>query len=114
MLAFIYFSSADLIDELKSSYGSSQEIQEIINKLLQRSEDPKGYSLLQGLLLRKGKMVIVPTIGIHDKILHYIHTSPEAGHRGYQKILSMVKLNLYWSGMRRDIKRVVRECQICH
>lgn len=71
VLAFISFPSADWIDELKSIYGSSEEIQEIINKLLQGQEGPKGYSLHQGLLLRKGKMVMVPATSFHDKILHF-------------------------------------------
>lgn len=58
-------------------------------------------------VLRKGKMVVSAT-SFHEKILHYVHSSPEAGHRGYHKTLSRAKLDFYWPGMRKDVKMVIR------
>lgn len=75
-------------------------------------DDPKGYSLKQGLLLRKGKLVVVPTTPFHGKNLQHLHSSPEASHIGYHKTLYKVKLDFYWPCMRKDIKMVVNECQI--
>lgn len=53
ILALISFPSTDWIKELKSSYNDSDEVQEILNKLLQGDEGPKDYSLQHGMLLQK-------------------------------------------------------------
>lgn len=45
VLALISFPTTDWIGELKHSYSSSSEIEEIIDRLLKGSEGPKGYSL---------------------------------------------------------------------
>lgn len=66
-----------------------------------------------GILLRKGKMVIVPFSAFYHKILHHIHASPEASHMGYHRTLKKANLDFTWPGMRKDIKKLVRECQVC-
>lgn len=35
------------------------------------------YTLKQGLLLRKSKLVIVPASPFKEKLLHYIHNNPQ-------------------------------------
>lgn len=57
------------IDVLKQSYSQSQEIQELCTKLPKWEQVSKHYSLLQGLLLRKGRIVLVPDSGFKQKVL---------------------------------------------
>lgn len=56
-LALISFPYALWLDELKRSYALCPEIKGIYDKLQLGSEDVKNYSLQQGLLLRKSKIV---------------------------------------------------------
>lgn len=68
-LALISFHTLVWIKELKKSYDLSSEIQGIFTLLLQREHAPNDYSLQQGLLLKKGKSVIVPSSSFQKKIL---------------------------------------------
>lgn len=47
------------------------------------------------------------------KVLHHILDSPQAGHVGYHKTLHRAKMDFYWEGIRRDIKKLARECEVC-
>lgn len=67
-LAIISFPIVDWIQELKLSHNAPPEIQQMMKLLSHGANDPKGYSLKQGLLLRKGKLVVVPATPFHEKI----------------------------------------------
>ncbi|KAG6636295.1 hypothetical protein CIPAW_11G101300 [Carya illinoinensis] len=36
-----------------------------------------------------------------------------AGHTGYLKTYQRAKMDFYWSGMKTDIKKWMRECEMC-
>lgn len=42
-----------------------------------------------------------------------MHHNPQAGNVGYHKTLQSVTLDFYWEGMRGDIKKFVKECDVC-
>lgn len=77
-LALISFPSPYWIFEFKQSYQLSPKLIDVINMLQQGNQAPKRYALNQGILLRKGRLVIVPSSPFQNKILQYIHISPEA------------------------------------
>lgn len=37
----------------------------------------------------------------------------EARHMGYNKTLYQAKLDFCWLGMRKDVKKLMKECQVC-
>lgn len=92
-LVFISFPTLDWIEELKESYDFLAEIRKIVNLLLQGAKGPKGFALL----LRKGKLVIVPSSPSQAKFLQHVHS----------------KSGSWAHGMKKDVKKLVRECQIC-
>lgn len=112
-LALISFHSPLWIEELKSTYSLSQPVMEIYSKLQNGETSDKHYTLQQGLLLRKGKIVIVPSCPFKENFLHFIHNISQVGHVGYHKTLHRAILNFYWEWMRADIKKVMKECDIC-
>lgn len=57
--------------------------------------------------------MIVPSSFFQRKILQHIHSSLEAGHMGYHTTLHQAKLDFYWPGMRKDFKKLVKECEVC-
>lgn len=50
-------------------------------------------------------MVVVPSYDFKDKILHYTHNNPQAGHVGYHRTLTKAILNFYWKEIRSEIKK---------
>jgi hypothetical protein len=58
-LALISFPTSTWVSELKGSYSSNPHTSELLLTLQQGDLPPKGYSLQQGLILRKGRLWIV-------------------------------------------------------
>lgn len=47
------------------------------------------------------------------KVLQFIQQDPLARHEGYLKTYQCAKREFIWRGMKMDIKKLVRECDIC-
>lgn len=59
-------------------------------------------------------MVIVPRSEFQPKVLQYIQDhNPQAKHMGYHKTLKREKLEFYWEGVRKAIKKLVKKCDVC-
>jgi len=112
-LSLISFPIPSWTTELQASYLQDAETSSILETLQQGKPAPPGYSLQQGLLLRKGRLWIVKGSPFQFQLLGYIHSNPTSGHSGYHKTVHRAKLDFYWKGMRNDIKKFVRECDIC-
>lgn len=48
-----------------------------------------------------------------DPIFKYYHESLAGGHLGARKTIQRVRENLFWPSMDRELKRRVRNCQLC-
>ena len=45
-------------------------------------------------------------------VLQQMHDSPIGGHSGYLKNLYRVKQDFFWKGMKSDVKRHVKHCEV--
>lgn len=68
---------------------------------------PKGFTLLNDLILKKGMIVIVPKSSFRAKVLQYIHVNLQARHSGYLKTYQRAKKD-----MKKDIKQLIQECDV--
>lgn len=55
----------------------------------------------------------VPESLFKGKIMQHIHDNPLGGHLGYLRTYQSAKRDFYWKVMKKDIKRLVRECDMC-
>jgi hypothetical protein len=85
----------------------------LLQNLQQGAPSPKGLSLQQGLLIRKDRLWILKHSPFQHQVLEFIHYNPSTGHSDYNKMAQRAKANFYWLGMRKDIKKFVRECSVC-
>ena len=69
------------------------------------------FSIRQGILLYKKRVYIPKTL--KDKVLQFVHSSSLAGHAGYDKTIHRARKNFFWPGMKSNVKRFIRECDIC-
>jgi len=112
-ISLISFPTPTWISDLKDSYLLDPYTAALLLTLQQGKPAPKGYSLQQGLILRKGRLWIVKGSPFQQLLLDFIHANPAAGHSGYHKTIQRAKANFFWTGMRADIKKFVRECLVC-
>jgi hypothetical protein len=81
----ISFPTPTCVDDLKSSSLQDAVTRDLYSKLQQGLDTPKGYTLHQGLILRKGHIWINKNSTFKLQLLAYIHANPTAGHSGYHK-----------------------------
>lgn len=76
IVSIISFLTPTWVDNLKSSYLEDVSTKDLYSKLKQRLDTPKGYTLQQSLILRKGRIWIAKNSAFKLQLLAYIHSNP--------------------------------------
>jgi hypothetical protein len=50
---------------------------------------------------------------LRHQVLYFVHATPLAGHAGYDKTIHKARKDFYWPGMKTDVKKFIRECDVC-
>ncbi|MBW0540574.1 hypothetical protein O181_080289 [Austropuccinia psidii MF-1] len=105
---------SDLVEQIQKKVWQEKDFKEIL-KQSERGESVSDYSLepQAKLLLFKTRVVAASNEKIQVNILRKRHDSPLAGHPVQEKILKLLKRDLYWAGMNQLIKDYVSSCQKC-
>ena len=74
----------------------------------------QGYTLNRTSILCYQKKIYIPNqSSIKEKILDENHRSPYAGHPGYQKLITTLRKEYFWPGMKKDVAEFVAKCFTC-
>ncbi|CAJ2661993.1 unnamed protein product [Trifolium pratense] len=98
--------------QVKEAIQQDDNLLEIIQKCLQGLA-PTNYTVREGILYWKHRMVIPPKATLIQQILEEFHTSPIGGHAGMTRTLARIKSQFYWSAMKKDIFDYVQNCLVC-
>ena len=101
-----------LLSILKDSYSQDVVIQQIIH-FIQSSASPNGFTLQNDLLLYKGRFYLGSMCPLKTQILHHVHSSPLVGHSEFLKSYQRAKREFFWHSMKIDLKRLIKECDVC-
>lgn len=71
------------------------------------------YTLRQGVLKFKGRLVISSAFPLLPTIMHTYHDSVFGGHSGFLRTYKRMTSELYWKEMKKAIKKYCDECVIC-
>ncbi|OJT15194.1 Transposon Tf2-12 polyprotein [Trametes pubescens] len=66
-----------------------------------------------GLVYRKGKLVVPNDKGLRGRIITAHHDSVSAGHPGREKTQELIFRSYWWPSMRKDISAYVKGCAVC-
>eukprot|EP00253_Pinus_taeda_P018621 PITA_18621 len=100
------------IEEARREWFSHPELSQLISQLQADPNSTKGYSCRM-ILRYKGRVVISPTSTFKSRILAEMHSSPIAGHSGFQKTYARTRRSFFWTCMKKDILTFVTECEVC-
>ena len=104
--------SSDLLEQIKQSWQTDETLQDIVCRLSRGELIPKcTYS--QGLLYRKGKLMVGHDVGLHTQIIKLFHDSSLGGHSGVAVTTKRVACPFWWKGLYKEIRNYVRACSIC-
>jgi hypothetical protein len=98
--------NTELEKELKDAYSTD----ECAKRVLEKTE---GDFLIdeQGLIRFKG-LVYVPS-KLRCQLVQEQHSLPAHGHQGIAKTFERIARNYYFPGLRKQVEKVVLECDIC-
>lgn len=102
--------------QLQDLYGEIEkdtEIQEVVKRLQSGEHVKSGFSLVNGKLLYKHRLVIPANSAQIPVILAEYHDSVIGGHAGVLRTLQQIKAIFYWSKMRKRIQNYVAACGVC-
>ncbi|KFK23991.1 hypothetical protein AALP_AAs48021U000700 [Arabis alpina] len=101
------------LSEIESEVDKDEELSKL--KLSVRDSPAKhpDYSVVQGRLLRKGRMVLPQNSKLISLILKEFHDGKMGGHGGVVKTQKGISAVFYWDKMMSEIKSYVAACQVC-
>ena len=101
------------IEEARRECFSHPGLSQLISQLQADPNPTKGYSWQNEILRYRDRVVISPTSSLKSRILAELHSSPLAGHSGFQKTYARTKRSFFWTSMEKDILTFVAECDFC-
>ncbi|GJV99606.1 retrotransposable element Tf2 [Tanacetum coccineum] len=78
--------SSDYVQHIMDSCRADVELQKIITDLEDNPQSHKHYTLTNGQLIRKGKLVVGNNEELRQQLLQYFHSDPSGGHSGVCQI----------------------------
>lgn len=108
-------STPNLLDVelIKLELQVDEYLTKIMTDLKQDPDSHPKFSLQQGDLRYKNRMVLSKTSTLLPSILHLYHNTVLEGHSGFLRTYKRMCEELYWQGMKTDTKKFVEECEVC-
>ncbi|XP_021766133.1 uncharacterized protein LOC110730619 [Chenopodium quinoa] len=113
LLLAISVVDSDLASSIITSYALDDNLQIIYQSLPAGNQTDASFTLRDGLLRKKGRIVVGPNEDLRRKLLHWQHATLEAGHSGREQTLKRLQALFYWKGLTKDVSQFVRKCQVC-
>ncbi|MCH83059.1 hypothetical protein A2U01_0003873, partial [Trifolium medium] len=101
------------LQELQTALEKDSVMQQQMRACLQQADANQCYTIRDGLLFWKDKLVIPNDKNLINMILKEFHTSHIGGHAGIQRTMARIQAQFHWKKMRDDIKEYVQQCTIC-
>lgn len=101
------------IDVICQEVQGGPQLNAVIKHLQEDPDDTTRFSLQQGVLKYKGRLVLSKTSTLIPAILHTYHDSVLGGHSAFLRTYKRLTVDLYLEGMKSDVKKYVEECLIC-
>jgi len=89
------------------------KLKHIMHQLLMGEEETTGFTLTNGRLMYKGRLVLARSSKWITKILVEFHSSKLGGHYGFFLDLKRIPSLLYREGMKSQILNFIKSCDVC-
>eukprot|EP00253_Pinus_taeda_P028202 PITA_28202 len=104
-----------LQEMMKTAASPDVEYQRLKQQVpLSSKESPQEYEISKdGMPLYRKRLVVPNDNNLKNLILNEFHTSHYAGHPGYQKMLTALRKEYYWPGMKKHVAEYLARCLEC-
>lgn len=101
------------LQEVVNSYVNDPFTQTLLVELAITGHNSNGFSLVEGLLRKDGKIWVGANVGLQCELITAFHASSLGGHSGIQATYQRLKKLFSWSGMKLAWEEFVKQCSIC-
>ncbi|CAN6347636.1 unnamed protein product [Urochloa humidicola] len=101
------------MEQVTSSYEQDQHCLQMISKLSIDGQAIPNYSLHNGILRYKGKLVIGANADLRKQLITTFHSSVFGGHSGERATYKRLQLIFHWPCMLQQVKEFVQQCPVC-
>nr|GEU80871.1 retrotransposon-related protein [Tanacetum cinerariifolium] len=105
-----WLDGTQLLDGLKDD---PQLLQKIVQEVTNDPQSPPGFSLVNGKLHHKERLVIPATSPWIPQLLEEFHSSPNGGHSGFYRTYRRLASRIYWLGMTKSVREFACACDTC-
>jgi len=103
----------DWLEEARQEWSNDSSLSQVIKKIQENAQPQPGYTWQDDTLRYKDRLVLSSNSALKHRILTELHSSPLAGHSGFQKTYARARRSFFWQGMKKDIHTFVEECDTC-
>jgi hypothetical protein len=101
------------LEELKQELLTDVVFLDMRERLLKDPSSLPDFRLVDGLLLKQGRIWISPSSRFKQLLLREFHETLVGGHAGLSMTMKRLSENFYWDNMKRDAQTFIRQCVIC-
>ncbi|KAJ9554331.1 hypothetical protein OSB04_018376 [Centaurea solstitialis] len=102
-----------LPEKIRESVIADGKLQGLIDVLKNDPAYSGKFSLENGYLLRKGRMVVGDNDDLRRELIEFFHASALGGHSGVHATNQRLARSVYWKGMQAQVRNFVRSCHVC-
>jgi hypothetical protein len=100
-----------LVDRILRANRDSESLGALRAQAL--SADPGEFTLEDELLLCAGRLVVPKVDNLPTALIKEAHDQVSTAHPGRDKTYHLLRPRYFWTGMRADIDRYIRNCHLC-
>ena len=102
-----------LVDQIRGKQMQDENLVNKIYKIMNR-EISENFNITQeGMLTLRGRICVLDVDDLKKSIMEEVHCSAYTMHPGSTKIYCTIKVNYWWSGMKKDVAEFVSRCLVC-
>ena len=104
------YESITIVDRILQANRNSESL---VEQRQYATENKEHYSLEDGLVLFKGKLIVPDVDTLRTDLIKEAHNQVSTAHPGRNKTIVLMHSRYYWSGLNDWVTRYVRNCSIC-
>ncbi|KAL0545305.1 hypothetical protein IC582_015183 [Cucumis melo] len=102
------------LETIKEEVEKDEKLKKIVASLRKEDENQTSkFTLKNSLLHYKNRLVISKASSLIPAILNTFHDSVVGGHSGFLRTCKRLASELYWEGMKSDVKKHCESCITC-
>lgn len=101
------------LEDVKKEVEADAELREIVACLQSGQVVRISYTLTEGILRYKGRVVLSKNSQWVAVMLAECHDTRVGGHSGFLKTYKRIASEVCWRGMKKDVRDYVARCAIC-